>query len=131
MPRKSCLAGIDDDRVAMLSRVISGSGAPYPPSIERLVSVHALGVLAPDLLVCDVDRSEVDSLELLRRVRFVVPEGIIAVYTGRVKQSWALACHLAGASCLLAKESSEPELIFGLRFALRTGCYTDSRFAAA
>jgi len=67
---------------------------------------------------------------LLRRIRFVLPECVIAVYTGVMDRTWTRACHLAGANCLLSKDSSERDLAAGLRGALASGCYTDPRFAA-
>ena len=105
------------------------AGIPARASLARL-DVTELGKLAPSLLVCDVDECTVDPLELLRQIRFVLPESMIAVYTGDVDRSWGLACHLAGANCLLSKESDEPSLTMGLRGALESGCYTDPRFAA-
>jgi DNA-binding NarL/FixJ family response regulator len=99
-------------------------------TIARL-DVAILGRLKPDLLVCDIDAVEVDRLELLRRIRFVVPECLIAVYTGVIRQSWSLACHLAGANCLLAKDSDERGLTEGVHDAMQSGCYTDPHFAAA
>jgi DNA-binding NarL/FixJ family response regulator len=131
MSRTSCLAGVEDDKVEMLERVLRDTGAPHPAHVERRLSVSTLGALSPDLLLCDIDGSDVDSLELLRRLRFVLPGCIITIYTGLRNGPWALACHLAGASCLLSKDSSEAELRTGLSEGLRTGCFTDPRFAAA
>jgi DNA-binding NarL/FixJ family response regulator len=66
----------------------------------------------------------------LRQIRFVLPECVIAVYTGIMTRAWSLGCHLAGANCLLAKKSLKSELSAGLRDALEDGCFTDPRFAA-
>jgi len=106
------------------------TGASASAEIARL-DVTELGKLAPELLVCDIDRLEVDSLEMLRRIRFVLPDCLIAVYTGVAKRAWGVACHLAGANCVLLKDSDEGELSIGLRYVLQSGCYTDPRFAAA
>jgi DNA-binding NarL/FixJ family response regulator len=114
----------------MFSGVLRAAGAPALATVGRL-DVTALGAVAPDVLVCDVDRMNVDPLEFLRRLRFVLPDCLLAVYTGTVKGSWSLACHLAGANCLLSKDAPEAELSEGLRDALASGCYTDPRFAAA
>jgi DNA-binding NarL/FixJ family response regulator len=54
----------------------------------------------------------------------------MAVYTGRLEGPWSRACHLAGANCVLSKESDEKELAAGLRRGIRGGCFTDPRFAA-
>jgi DNA-binding NarL/FixJ family response regulator len=130
MAYSCCLAGIDPNVVPMLSSVLRSAGTPGLATIARL-DVTAIGILAPDLLVCDVDGADVDRLEMLRQLRFVVPECLIAVYTGVMKQSWCLACHVAGANCLLSKESDEETLAVGIHDAMRSGCYTDPRFAAA
>ncbi|MGD0052029.1 MAG: hypothetical protein ABSD03_09495 [Vulcanimicrobiaceae bacterium] len=129
MARTCCLAGIDPAKVPLFSGVFKTAGVPALATLARL-DVTELGKLAPDLLVCDVDAVDVDSLELLRRIRFVLPTCVIAVYTGIMEPGWCLSCHLAGANCLLSKDSDEQTLSAGVRGALITGCYTDPRFAA-
>jgi DNA-binding NarL/FixJ family response regulator len=97
--------------------------------VERL-NVSDLGRLTPSLLICDIDNVTGDPIELLRQIRFVLPNCIIAVFTGIVTYARSRVCHLAGANCLLAKGSSETQLALGLRDALVSGCYTDPSFAA-
>jgi DNA-binding NarL/FixJ family response regulator len=126
----SCLAGIENSAVPMFSSILRGAGVSPLATIARL-DVSELGKLAPNLLVCDVDGLETDRLELLRQIRFVLPECLIAVYTGVVKHAWGRECHLAGANCLLSKTSAQPVLANGIRDTLRIGCYTDPGFAAA
>jgi len=130
MSRTCCLAGITQDKVAVLVAALKSAGARPPPKIARL-SVSDLRSLLPDLLVCDIDLAERDRLELVRQIRFVLPGSIIAIYTGVATQSWALSCHLAGANCILSKKSTERQLACGLRDAMRFGCFTDPRFYAA
>jgi len=95
------------------------------------MNVTEIARIAPTVLVCDIDALVADKLEHLRQLRFVLPGATIAVYTERLEESWAAACHLAGASCVLAKTSSRAGLSSGIRAALRTGCFTDPRFIAA
>jgi DNA-binding NarL/FixJ family response regulator len=115
--------------IPMFSAVFKAAGVPALATIARL-NVAELGLLAPGLIVCDVDGIDVDPLELLRRLRFVLPLCVIAVYTSSKKRDWGLSCHLAGANCMLSKGSTEHHLAVGLRAALRSGCYTDPSFAA-
>lgn len=129
MPRVCCLAAIDPKDVALLSAALKGAGEPGL-TVAAHLDVVELAKLAPDLLIADVDRQEVDPLELLRQLRFVLPECVIVVYTGAVKRSWGRACHLAGASCVLSKESRKPLLVSGLRHAIQSGCFTDPRVSA-
>ena len=129
MVRTSCLAGIDDRTVPTLSAVLKTVGEAPLATLARL-DVSELGRLAPDLLICDLDGIDVDPLEVLRQIRFVLPDAIIAVYTGVLETTWSRACHLAGANCLLLKASDEALLAKGLMAALKSGCYTDPRFAA-
>jgi DNA-binding NarL/FixJ family response regulator len=129
MARICCLAGIDQELVPMFSAVFKAAGESPSATLSRL-DVPELGRLVPNVLICDIDTAEKDSLELLRQIRFVLPECLIAVYTGITERTWGIACHLAGANCLLSKESDERQLSKGLRGALRSGCYTDPRFAA-
>jgi DNA-binding NarL/FixJ family response regulator len=123
-----CLAGIDKNLLPMFRAVFEAAGESPVLTIARL-NVSELGRLLPNVLICDVDASERDSLEMLRQIRFVLPECLIAVYTGVTKRSWIRECHLAGANCLLSKKSDERQLSKGLRGALTSGCYTDPRFA--
>ena len=128
MARVCCLA-VDPKDIALLGAALKGAGEPGLAIVARL-DVAALRKLAPDLLIADLDRQKVDPFEMLRQLRFVLPECVIVVYTESVGSAWARACHLAGASCVLSKESREPLLVSGLRHAIQTGCFTDPRFAA-
>jgi hypothetical protein len=72
MVRSCCLAGIEGDKVAILSAALRSAGAPLLSSVESL-SVTRLGQLRPDLCICDLDGAEGDPLETLRQIRFVRP----------------------------------------------------------
>jgi DNA-binding NarL/FixJ family response regulator len=121
------LARIDRDALPMMNAVLEGAGRSGKAIVAGF-DVRELSRLQPDLLIGDVDGLDSDPLELLRQVRFVLPSCIIAVYSGDARRVWGLACHLAGANCLLSKASSEAELSGGVRDALSSGCYTDPRF---
>lgn len=114
----------------MFSAVFKTVGEPSLPKLARL-DVSELGRLAPRLLICDVDHLDADPLELMRQIRFVLPDCVIAIFTGVMDRAWGFACHLAGANCLLSKDSDQQLLSEGVRAALETGCYTDPRFAAS
>jgi DNA-binding NarL/FixJ family response regulator len=129
MARVCCLAAVNPQDLPLLTTVLKGAGEPAVAIVARL-DVAGLGKLAPDVLIADIDGLDVDPLEMLRQLRFVLPECVIVVYTAIVKPSWGRACHLAGASCMLSKASRQPQLISGLQFAIRTGCFTDPRCVA-
>lgn len=129
MARICCLAAVDPKDIPLLGAALKGAGEAGL-TVVATVDVAALGKLAPDVLIADIDRLEVDALELLRQLRFVLPECVIVVYTGAVRSQWGRACHFAGASCVLSKESREAVLMSGLRRAIQTGCFTDPSFAA-
>jgi DNA-binding NarL/FixJ family response regulator len=129
MARICCLAGVDPKDIPLLAAALRGAGEPDLTIAARL-DVAALRQVAPDVLIADIDGLEVDRLEMLRQLRFVLPECIIVIYTDQTESSWGRACHLAGANCLLSKEAHESQLKTGLRSAIRTGCFTDPRFAA-
>ncbi len=114
----------------MLIASLASSGFTHPVIADG-INVTDLGRAAPNLLVLDIDDLATDPLELLRRTRFVLPMCIIAVYTGTLLESWALSCHLAGANCMLSKNSDEVQIAAGLRQALSCGCFTDPSFIAA
>jgi DNA-binding NarL/FixJ family response regulator len=129
MARVCCLAAVDPKDIPLLGAALKGAGEPGLMVVAHL-DVAELAKLAPDVLVADVDRQEVDPLELLRQLRFVLPECVIVVYTAAVERSWGRACHLAGASCVLSKESRESLLVSGFRHAIQSGCFTDPRVSA-
>ncbi len=129
MARVCCLAAVDPKDIPLLGAALKGAGEPGLTILADL-DVAALGRLAPDVLIADVDRQKVDPLELLRQLRFVLPECVIVVYTGAETLGWSRECHLAGASCVLSKASHAPLLVSGLQHAIQTGCFTDPRFVA-
>ncbi len=129
MARVCCLAAVDPSDIPLLAGVLNGAGEPGLAIIAGL-DVAALGRLAPSILIADIDRLEVDPLEMLRQLRFVLPECVIVLYTATVDESWGRACHLAGATCLLSKASREPQLTSGLLRAIQMGCFTDPRCVA-
>jgi DNA-binding NarL/FixJ family response regulator len=126
----SCLARIQPDALELLRASLAGLDQ-RPPIVVTAVGVTELGLLAPGVLVVDIDGLDVDPLEMLRRLRFVLPGCMIAVYTDVLEEKWALACHIAGANCLLSKASGATEITVGLRRSLRSGCFTDPSFRAA
>lgn len=129
MARICCLAAIDPDHVPLLSAALRSAGESAVTILVHL-DVAELSRRAPDVLIADVDRLEVDPLEMVRQLRFVLPGCILVIYTSKNEQAWARECHLAGATCVLSKDSNEWQLTNGLRNATRSGCWTDPRFAA-
>ncbi len=130
MVRTCCLAGIGSDDVAKITGALRSADAPALAVIAPLRAVE-IARLRPNLCLCDLDSLETDSLEFLRQLRFVLPESLIGVYTGRLERTWAVECHLAGANALLFKGSNVEHLAEGLRRVIASGCYTDPRFVAA
>lgn len=128
MTRVCCLAAIEPEDTARLSAALQGAGESALAIVSRL-DVAELGKLAPDVLIADIDRLDVDPLEMLRRLRFVLPDCVVAVYSANTQYPWSRDCHLAGTNCMLSKESTGSELAAGLRTAIRAGCFTDPRFA--
>jgi DNA-binding NarL/FixJ family response regulator len=128
-PLRCCLAGIAPNAVPLLASALAGADCQLPLIAER-INVTQLGLSRTDLLVVDIDALEVDPIEMLRMTRFVLPNCIIAVYTDRRSLEWVRACHVAGANCVLSKESGRASLIFGLKRTLAIGCFTDPKFAA-
>jgi DNA-binding NarL/FixJ family response regulator len=126
MARICCLAAIDPKDISLLSAALKGAGEPALTVVARL-EVAELSRLVPDVLVVDVDALQVDPLEMVRQLRFVLPESVIVVYTRTMRAGWGKECHLAGASCLLSKDSPESQLVAGLRRAIHGGCFTDPR----
>lgn len=126
----SCLARVEPAAVELLAASLTAVSHPLPVVFTH-IRVTELGLLAPHTLVTDVDGLDVDPLEMLRMLRFVIPACMIAVYTNVLEEPWALACHMAGANCLLSKASDLTAITIGLRGALRSGCFTDPDFRAA
>jgi DNA-binding NarL/FixJ family response regulator len=95
------------------------------------VDIAVLQALSPDVLIIDIDRLEVDPIEAIRQLRFVLPDCVLVVYTSGTNSEVVRACHNAGANCLLSKSSDEAQLATGLRRAMWSGCFTDPRFVSS
>jgi DNA-binding NarL/FixJ family response regulator len=127
--KRSFLAGIAATDVPSLAAALVDAGCQIPLIADR-INITQLGLSRTDLAVLDIDALEIDPLEMLRMARFVLPNCVIAVYTKRRSLAWVRECHLAGANCVLAKESSKAALVFGFKRTLAVGCFTDPKFAA-
>jgi DNA-binding NarL/FixJ family response regulator len=122
-----CLAGINRSAAPIFEEILTAAGFATP--IVARLDVRELGAIAPALLVCDVDGLQIDPLEFLRRLRFVLPECSIAVYTGVTDRAWAVACHLAGATGVFSKASHAGSIAAGIARVLSSGCFTDPHFS--
>jgi len=128
LARACCLVHVAHTDILRITAALSAA-VPEAETTIALLDNAILNTLAPDVLVIDVDGLATDPLEALRQLRFVVPECAIVVLTNSAKPSFARECHNAGANCLLSKFSSQEQLATGIRFALRSGCFTDPRFS--
>jgi DNA-binding NarL/FixJ family response regulator len=130
MARTCCLAAIAPEDLPLLTAALDAAITHANASIAQ-VDISVLRALAPDVLVIDIDRLEVDPIEAIRQLRFVLPECVIAVFTAGTNSDVIRACHNAGANCLLSKSSDEAQLATGLRRAMWSGCFTDPRFVSS
>jgi hypothetical protein len=127
---RSCLAGIEPASLPLLVASLTLIGSSEPVTMSE-IDVTAIGALEPDMLVLNVDALTTDPFEAIRMARFVLRSSVIAVFTGRLEQSWGLSCHLAGANCLLSSGNDGDRTALGLLHAIRGGCFTDRAFNAA
>ncbi|MHB1551652.1 MAG: response regulator [Vulcanimicrobiaceae bacterium] len=82
----------------------------------------------PQLVFIDLDFLDGEPLETISIVRMLLPTAVICAYTtvkGGV--TWPKACHYAGANAVFSKSAQEDEVVAGLRTAIETGSFTDSR----
>ena len=129
MPRKCCLTAITPKDVPLLSAALKGAGERPVAAVARL-NVGELSKVKPDVLIVDIDNLQSDSFEMVRQIRFVLPDCTLIVFTDSKKLEWGRKCHLAGANGVLSKESNESQLASGLYHAIESGCFTDPRIAA-
>lgn len=115
-----CLAGITPQAIPLIESVLRFVVGADVATVSGL-DVSEGGRIAPDLLVCDVDRADVDQLELIRQIRLVLPECLIAVYSNVTLRMWGRACFLAGANCLLSKDADGAALAVKIQDAIRGG----------
>jgi DNA-binding NarL/FixJ family response regulator len=127
---RAYLAGNRGVFVPLLTAALDLLGYTHP-RITDGIGITDVGRAAPDLLVLDLDAVETNPIELLRMTRFVLPTCMIAVYSSTLQLSWAHACHLAGANCILSKSSDVTQIAAGLRQGITKGCFTDPSFVAA
>lgn len=129
MGRACSLVAIASEDIPRLTAALVGAFGQVETTVS-LLDIPVLNALAPEVLVVDIDRLETEPHEALRRLRFVLPDCVIVVYTGSTPFSVIRGCHSAGANCLLSKHSSEEQLTSGLRSAMWNGCFTDPRCVA-
>ncbi len=129
MSRICALAGIDRAKLPLFTAIFKAMGETRP-AVTSPLDVRALGRLHPDVLIGDLDHLDVDAMELLRQIRFVLPGCMIAIYGDDTHKAWGRACHMAGANGVLSKRSTQTELTNGITNALATGCFTDPRVNA-
>ncbi len=130
MARTCCLAAVAPEDLPLLTGAVNAAFAHADASIAE-VDIPVLRALRPDVLIIDIDRLEVDPIEAVRQLRFVLPDCVIVVYTSGTNSDVVRLCHNAGASCLLSKASDEAQLATGLRRAMWSGCFTDPRFVSS
>jgi DNA-binding NarL/FixJ family response regulator len=124
------LVGPEPTTERFFARLLDRAGYGPSQAVAKL-SITQLAHAAPSFLLIDFQNLDIDELETLRQVRFVLPNCIIAVYSENSLQSWALECHLAGANCVIAKKSDKVSVAAGIRQASLGGCYTDANFRAS
>ena len=127
--RSSCVVAVEPHAIPVIRSALTAACGAIETVITVVVCID-LGILrlaAPDILIADIDALEIDPIEVLRQLRFVLPDCVLVVYTGIGETAWARTCHLAGANGLLSKKSKEGDLAYGLQLAMRIGSYTDPR----
>jgi len=96
-------------------------------SVTSDVDMRALLDEQPEILFVDADYIAEEPLRLVDVLRLLVPNAVICVYTSQRSTQWAQACHFAGATAVFHKNADRPEIIAGMRDALRKQPYTDVR----
>lgn len=127
---RCCLIAQSGSKARFLSALLIGMGAELVMVAER-VTIGALAPLRLDFLLIDAEQFELDPLETLRMMRFVLPKCVIAIHTDVGGSTWPFECHLAGANCVLLKGTAAADITTGIRRTLRTGCYTDPGFVGS
>ena len=88
MARTCCLAAIAPEDLPLLTAAVNAAFAHADASIAE-VDVSVLRALHPDVLIIDIDRLEVDPIEAIRQLRFVLPDCVIVVYTTARTPTWS------------------------------------------
>ena len=126
-----CLAGIQADRIVMFTEILRGFGK-LGSVHEARFNISELSNLKPAVVICDVDKSSMATpLEMLRQLRFVLPDSFLSVYTETAARTWARSCHNTGVNSILLKSSTPAEIADGIRLGLQSGCFTDPHVNAA
>ncbi len=81
----------------------------------------------PAVLFIDADYVTQEPLRLIPLLRTLLPDALIAIYTGQRASEWAKACCFSGANAIFSKSARREEIVDGLRQMLDTGQYTDLR----
>jgi DNA-binding NarL/FixJ family response regulator len=111
-----------------LSQLLSAAGFSVISSLEW-ISLEELGRSEPRVIFIDADFIDIEPVHAIRQLAGLLPQSIICAYTRQNDPAWAARCIQAGAQCIISKLRSAPEIITGLRCALRDGTFVDTSFA--
>jgi DNA-binding NarL/FixJ family response regulator len=96
---------------------------------DGVAAVAKAGELNPEIAVIDYRMPRLEGAELLRRLRELVPEMLIAVYTADADRSIAAAVFESGAHALILKDAPLADLVSALE-TIRSGRrYVDAALA--
>jgi DNA-binding NarL/FixJ family response regulator len=111
-----------------LSQLLSEAGFSVTSSLAW-ISLEELGRSEPRVIFIDADFIDIEPVHAIRQLSGFLPRSIICAYTRQNDPAWAARCVQAGAQCIISKSRSAPEIITGLRCAIREGTFVDTSFA--
>ena len=129
MSQLTCLVALRFDDLPILNTALDLVGVPQSVSME--LNPTAIKSLAPEVVVLDIDDLNIDPFETLRRLRFVLPDCMMIVYTNVLSSEWCRGCRLAGVSGIRSERSDVGAVEFGIRPTIQNGCFTDPRIDLA
>ncbi len=109
-----------------LTQLLSDAGFQVVVALETL-ALDEIARNEPCVVFVDVDFIDVEPILAIRRLRNIVPDATLCVYTGRDQVEWAAACSRAGANGIISKSAAPSEIIAGIQRAVRVGSFIDHR----
>jgi DNA-binding NarL/FixJ family response regulator len=120
---------VADDHPALLSAVtsyLSENGFEVVgPANDGRRAVALAAETKPDLALVDYRMPRLSGIDLVRQIKEVSPDTVIAVYTADADQQMARDVMEAGAVALVLKEAPLADLVRALEAALAGGSYLD------
>ena len=110
----------DDSAYArrLLRQALESAGHQVLEAANGMAAIETFFLQRPDVVLLDLTMGDLDGLEVLRRVRDMVPDARVIVVSADIQRTTAESVLAAGASQFLGKPAGRDEILDAVATAL-------------